>query len=133
MSDALERLKNRARPEVPNRDATLTSESSESRVPESQDTSIPRNLDLSKLKARIKPLETKQSTIRLESNLSGRLQKVCRASAVSREVLIEAMFEYCEQNPEALNRVMESAEMKNSHRQQIANLKRAKSMMQKFS
>lgn len=136
MSDALERLKNRNRPTVPNRDASLLS------APASVDTSISRNLEpqvsthsafQSPIVQEIVPsLQTKQSTLRLEQGVSDRLQEVCRDNGLCREVLIEAMFEFCEQHPEALESVLVEARTKNEQRQQIANQKRAKSMMERF-
>jgi hypothetical protein len=77
-------------------------------------------------------LATKQSTLRLESKLSDRLQALCRESGICREVLIEAMFEYCELNSEALSIVLSEATEKNDYRQEIANRRRAKSMMEKY-
>jgi len=121
MSDALERLKNRSRPSVPNRDAgSLEPQKSaivETQKPMSQD---------------VVQLQTKQTTLRLEQGMGDRLQDVCRENDICREVLIEAMFEYCEANPEAIQAVLIEAKGKNDHRQQIANQKRAKSMMQRF-
>ena len=120
--DALERLKQRQRPSVPTRDASLTSSSpdiSTSRYPESN-TQEPE-------------LKTKQSTIRLEAELSHRLSEVCKSNGISREVLIEALFEHYESNPEAGDAIISLAKTKNDHRMKNANLKRAKSMMQKFS
>jgi hypothetical protein len=70
--------------------------------------------------------------MRLEQGLSERLQEVCRENGISREVLIEALFEYSEAHPDVLEAVLSQAKIKNEHRQQIANLKRAKSMMEKF-
>jgi len=78
------------------------------------------------------PLQTKQSTLRLEQGVSDRLQALTRTEGLCREVLIEAMFEYCEAHPEAMEIVLEASRTKNEYRQQIANLKRAKSMMQRF-
>jgi hypothetical protein len=136
MSDALERLKNRNRPTVPNRDASLIS------APLSVDTSTSRNLEAqvsippafqpSTVQEATPPLQTKQSTLRLEQGVSDRLQEVCRDNGLCREVLIEAMFEYCEQHPEALQAVLHEAINKNEQRQQIANQKRAQSMMKRF-
>lgn len=77
-------------------------------------------------------LETKQSTLRLEAGVSDRLQTLCRENGICREVLIEALFEYAETNPKALNKVLIQAKEKNEYRQQIANRRRAKSMMEKF-
>jgi hypothetical protein len=42
------------------------------------------------------------------------------------------MFEFCEQHQEALRSVLVEARSKNEQRQQIANQKRAKSMMERF-
>jgi len=162
MSDALDRLRNRNRPTVPARDASLTStapvapvipiapidsisqDTSTSRyqrpeTPKLQDTSTSRyqrpetpKLQDSRHLDSEPPLQTKQSTMRLEQGLSDRLQEVCRANGISREVLIEALFEYSEAHPEMLKEVLIEANAKNEHRQQIANLKRARSMMEKF-
>lgn len=80
----------------------------------------------------LKPLETKQTTLRLEKKLSDRLQDLCRENDICREVLIEAMFEFYEGNSDALETVLGEAVKKNEYRQQIANQKRAKSMMERF-
>jgi hypothetical protein len=139
MSDALERLKKRNRPTVPNRDASL--------VPIPQPTTdldieTSRYLDLdnsesldSQISQSPEPeqsLKTKQTTLRLEQGTSDRLQEICRQNGICREVLIEAMFEYSEVNPDALRNILFEAKNKNEQRQQIANLKRAKSMMERF-
>jgi len=136
MSDALERLKNRSRPSVPNRDASLTPS-----ISTSQDISTSGSLEPQKsaivetqkpMSQDVVQLQTKQTTLRLEQGMGDRLQDVCRENDICREVLIEAMFEYCEANPEAIQAVLIEAKGKNDHRQQIANQKRAKSMMQRF-
>ena len=120
--DALERLKQRQRPSVPTRDASLTSSSpdiSTSRYQESN-TQQPE-------------LKTKQSTMRLEAELSHRLSEVCKSNGISSEVLIEALFEHYELTPDAGDAIITLAKAKNDQRMKNANLKRAKSMMQKFS
>jgi hypothetical protein len=137
MSDALERLKSRNRPTVPNRDASLAPA-----ISSTQDISISRNLNSqtstnveaqkSVIQDTVQSLETKQTTLRLEQGMSDRLQSFCRENDICREVLIEAMFEFCEANSEALQAVLAEAKGKNDHRQQVANQKRAKSMMQRF-
>ena len=126
MSDALERLKQRNRPTVPHRDASI--------APIALDTQISRypEVQISTLQEPRQVLQTKQTTMRLEQGLIDRLQDLCRDNSISREVLIEAMFEYCETNSEVLEAVLLEAKEKNEERQQVANLKRAKSMMQRF-
>lgn len=78
------------------------------------------------------PLDTKQSTMRLERDLSDRLQALCRNNKVCREALIEAMFEYIEADSTVQDQVLSNAKTKNEHRQKIANHKRAQSMMKRF-
>ena len=80
----------------------------------------------------VEELEVKRSTFRLEAGLIGRLHRLCQDNGISREVMIESMFEYMEQDPEALNQVVGVAKSKNVYRQQIANRKRAKAMIEKF-
>ena len=163
MNDALERLRQRKRPTVPNRDTSLTSTSSDistsrqqeheiSNFPDlsqtndqlvgvqpshglasdSRDTQESRHLDSEISRQEVTALETKQTTLRLEADLSSRLQSMCRDREICREVLVEAMFEFCESNPDILEQIMPVAQQKNEHRQQLANLRRAQSMMKRF-
>lgn len=80
----------------------------------------------------IEEFDTKQSTLRMEAGLSDRLQSLCRSEGICREVLIEALFEYFEAHPDSQPEILSSAQTKNEHRQQLANLKRAQSMMKRF-
>lgn len=139
MSDALERLKKRNRPTVPNRDASLNSViqntiSQDIETYRYQEQKISKNseLETSQPLETKQPLITKQTTLRLEQGVSDRLQNLCRENGICREVLIEAMFEYTEVNPDVLQQVLMEARSKNEQRQQIANVKRAKSMMERF-
>ena len=84
------------------------------------------------LSSDVEEQEVKRSTFRLETGLLSRLHRLCQANGISREVMIESMFEYVEQNPDALDQVIEVAKLKHDYRQQIANRKRAKSMIEKF-
>ena len=88
-----------------------------------------------KLRATTEPflLETKQSTLRLEVGLSERLSEVCQANGISREVLIEALFLHYEGEPQAWSSILTEAKRRGEYRMQVANFKRAQSMMQRFS
>ena len=113
-------------PEVPET-RTLEVEASEPQdIPES------RRIDIKTSKPQDIELQTKRSTFRLEADLIDRLHNFCRGQGISREVLIEAMYEYMEAHPEAMNEVVAAASEKNEYRQQLANRKRAESMMSKF-
>ena len=122
MSDALSRLKNRQRPKVNPRSNQVVQQSSDIQsqrhiksenpsdsIPAaSADTSGSGHIDASKagtdtLASRhiepetpLKDLEVKRSTFRLEVGLINRLHQHCKESGISREVLIESMFEYIE-------------------------------------
>jgi hypothetical protein len=77
--------------------------------------------------------DTKQSTLRLETGLSDRLHALCRSEGICREVLLEAMFEHFEANFDLQGEILSAATEKNEHRQYIANLKRAQTMMKRFN
>ena len=154
MPDALDRLKKRNRPKVAPRDASLTSgpqdiptsRHTESESDEAVLTTTPeqptekssldilksRHTDIKTHKFPDDELQTKRSTFRIETKLIDRLHSFCRRQGLSREVLIEAMFEYMEAHPEAMGQVVVEAGVKHDHRQQMANRKRAEAMMQKF-
>lgn len=184
-SDALERLKNKSRPVVENRDTSIpgnqytealttqdtpvtknqdkevsTTQDVLESVNQDKETSINQNIsesgsqdkeisatqDIQTYRNQDKEvstsqniqnnknedIKTKQTTVRLEVGLSKRLQALCHEEGISRETLIEAMFEFIENNSKARNKILANAAKKNEHRQQIANKRRAKSMMEKF-
>lgn len=80
----------------------------------------------------LEEVEVKRSTFRLEAELISRLHRLCKDSGVSREVFIEAMFEYAEAHSSALEQIMDEASLKHERRLQLANRKRAASMSKKF-
>jgi hypothetical protein len=129
--DALERLKKRKRPSVQSRDPSLTSSNIDKSASSSTDISTSRHQDTET--ARNQEIETKQTTLRLEAGISDRLMAVTRSNGISREVLIEAMFEHYEASPQAWEEILADAKKRGELRMQLANKKRAKSMMQRFS
>jgi hypothetical protein len=132
-NDALERLKKRQRPNVPSRDASLSAPSQDISTSRYQESEISRDQDTEISGKPPEQLLTKQSTLRLETSLSQRLSEVCQDNELSREVLIEALFEYYSNDPEAWQAILAEAKRRGERRMQMANLKRAKSMMQRFS
>ncbi len=143
--DALERLRDKAKPTVKNRDLSpfptntevssidpdISPSSSQdleiSTVSNTQVSSSDDELNLSSMK-----LETKQSTIRLEKGLSQRLSQKCLESQISREVFLEALFVQFEKNQSLQSRVLKEARQRDEQRRKIANYRRAKSMIEKF-
>jgi hypothetical protein len=77
-------------------------------------------------------LKTKQSTVRLEQQLSQRLSELCLHEEVSREVFLEALFVYFENHKSMQPKVLQEARKRDRQRQKIANYRRAKSMIERF-
>lgn len=159
--DALERLRNRAKPTVQSRDLStipLVSNDEQSSlskhalnqdsaidIPNSsnQDVEISTSIDANKISASSAPtsnglsssimeLKTKQSTIRLEQELSQKLSQKCQSEEISREVFLEALFVYFENHKSIQSKVLQEARKRDKQRQKIANYRRAKSMIERF-
>ena len=155
-NDALERLKNRQRPTVKTRDASLTSRSAdtsmsrcldsemseqlEGRKPSTEGESssgppiqLSSSLDSSTSGLAENSLKTKQSTLRLEIGISESLSQLCKDNGISREVFIEALFQYYQADGEAWQQILTEAKKRADYRLEIANRKRAQSMMKRFN
>jgi uncharacterized protein (DUF2336 family) len=70
--------------------------------------------------------------VRLEKNLTQRINQVCQSEEISREVLFESLFLYFETHNSAQNKVLTEARKRDRNRQKIANYRRAKSMIEPF-
>lgn len=145
MDDALKRsLGKRDRAKVQPRDQSLTPieytkpENEEAKTPSfppvevssSQDTSTQRSLH--KKKPILNEIQTKQTTMRLEQSISDLLQQICREHNVSREVLIEALLKEFDGNKQIQRSVLTEAQSRHDQRMQLANRKRAQTMIEKF-
>lgn len=109
-----------------------------------QDLEISTNKNLEKLSSSSKSvgdefdsssmdIETKQSTVRLEKKLSQRLTQQCQSEEISREVFLEALFVYFENHKSIQSKVLQEARKRDGQRQKLANYRRAKSMIERFS
>lgn len=143
-SDALERLKNRVKPRVESREVALSPPKTETGLGESNplatktggSTETERVIEIEREKTSKEKelkLETKQSTFRLEKSLATRLNQECQNQAISREVLIEALFSHYEQNSAVQRKILPEAQKRHQQRTELANYRRAKSMMKKFA
>lgn len=153
MGDALDRLRQKRRPKVQPRSTQVEQGSEDiqiSRHTESEDLEDSRHIDIGtsrhteskdildsrhiefNMSEPLEEVEVKRSTFRLEAELISRLHRLCKDSGVSREVFIEAMFEYAEAHSSALEQIMDEASLKHERRLQLANRKRAASMSKKF-
>ena len=77
--------------------------------------------------------KTKQSTIRLEQQLSQKLTQKCQQENISREVFLEALFVYFDSHQSIQSKVLKEARQRERQRQKIANYRRAKSMIERFA
>jgi hypothetical protein len=89
------------------------------------DTSIPEQKDTG--------IKTKQSTLRLEERISEKLSQICQEAGFCREVFIEALIEHYHKHHNELGEIINEARKKAELRMEVANQKRAKSMMKKFN
>lgn len=123
--DALARLRKSQKPAVPARDASLDS------LPARF---VPDNLQPAASKRLPKPdsFETKQSTVRLETNLCDRLQAHCRKHKLSREVFIEALYLMYEAHPELQQVVIDTAKQRGKQRLALANKRRLDTNMKRY-
>lgn len=134
-NDALERIKQKQRPSVPARDLSLISETIDTLTPSNLDTENSLNLKsaipLGRKESKL-DVHTKQTTMRLDIKVSERIASVCRANDLSREVFLEALFEHYEIDSDAWKKILTEAKIKGKKRQNLANFKRAHSMIQRF-
>jgi len=159
--DALERLRNKAKPTVQSRDlSTIPSVSNDEQsslgkppvnqgtaidISDSgnQDIEISTSIDVNKTSPSSVPafnglssssmeLKTKQSTIRLEQELSQKISQKCQSEEISREVFLEALYVYFENHKSIQSKVLQEARKRDKQRQKIANYRRAKSMIERF-
>ena len=152
--DALERLRKRNRPTVKSRDTSLISSQDipTSEYPDKETSGKQKdNLETISIKPGMNEdkgenystnqrsrhsdiiLKTKQTTLRLEESVSEGLSEFCQEAGFCREVFIEALIQYYQRHEDDLGEVIDEARKKAKLRMEVANQKRAKSMMQKFN
>lgn len=152
--DALERLRNKAKPKVESRDlstvppntvvqnlATTPINSDNNKTSGNPDIEISTLSDIEKSPSSANIDEqssvglnfaTKQTTIRLEKQILQEITVVCQESEISREVLIEAFFVYFVGNKSAQAKIIKEARKRDDRRKEIANQRRAKSMIERY-
>ena len=152
--DALERLRNRAKPTVESRDLSTIPSVNHNNPPlaqvdvtdvsnsSNQDIKISTSTDATDkysstsshdgLASSIMELKTKQSTVRLEHKISQKISQKCQLEEISREVFIEALFVYFDNHKSIQSKVLQEARKRDKQRQKIANYRRAKSMIERF-
>lgn len=153
-NDALERLRNKAKPKVESRDLTVSNfniapQDSKTAVTttddslaasSNRDVEISQSVDISTSRLSNQneqsnaqtDFATKQTTIRLEKQILHKISQVCQESEISREVLLEALFVNFENNKSVRSKIIKEAQKRDERRKEIANQRRAKSMIQRY-
>ncbi|MEM6613634.1 MAG: hypothetical protein AAF652_15525 [Cyanobacteria bacterium P01_C01_bin.72] len=142
-NDALERLRNRKKPKVESRDLAEALPTSDSLTASNNlDVEISTQTDISKSSSLLPnqneqnageiDFATKQTTIRLEKQILQRICQVCQESEISREVLLEALFVNFENQQSVQPKVIKEARKRDERRKEIANQRRAKSMIKRY-
>ena len=143
-NDALERLRNREKPKVESRDLAEAMPTSNSLTPSNNlDVEISTPTDISKSSSLLPnqileqnageiDFATKQTTIRLEKQILQRISQVCQESEISREVLLEALFVNFENHKSIRPKIIKEARKRDERRKEIANQRRAKSMIKRY-
>ncbi|MEO1669902.1 MAG: hypothetical protein AAFR77_03805 [Cyanobacteria bacterium J06631_2] len=155
-NDALERLRNRAKPKVESRNQSNvhdrnTVHNSEAAAPTADNnltasgdldveistlpdisTSSSQLLNQDKQNTVEVEFATKQTTIRLEKQILQRISQVCQESEISREVLLESLFVNFENNEANRAKIIKQARKRDERRKEIANQRRAKSMIKRY-
>lgn len=134
MNDAFERLQKRARPKVPPRDDALMkrpddqmtefSHSVQSSQPEALSSDEPNDGD--------KQPEVVRRTVRLESEVDSKIERLCSTSKITREVFLEAAYLVCQENPQVMEEVLALAEARYQQRKAAGERRKLKTMEKKL-
>ncbi len=132
-SNAIERIMNkRTRPAVSSRvDLVDESLSKDAKTSLSQDFKTKKSTDL-KTNSRQRTLKVVRSTTRLEESIDTALRHLCADEKLTKEVWFEAAYLYLGEHPEAMRVVNELARERLNQRKEIADLRRARTMKEKF-
>ena len=135
MTDAIDRLKKRARATVPPREATLTKKINDSMTEVSHSTSesIQKTEGTAHTVTEVEELpEVVRRTIRIEEEIDSELEQLCRSEKITREVFLEAAYQVCGQNPDFLAEVMSIAKSRYQRRKAAGEQRKFKTMQKKY-
>ena len=123
-------------PSIPisdSQEASLLESQQEDKVITSSDIQTSRYPDIQISGLSNQSFETKQTTLRLEREISEDLSNICKEGGFCREAFIEALIEYYQTHDEIREEILELARKRADLRLEVANQKRAKSMMKRFN
>lgn len=149
MSDVFDRLKNKSRPTVPNRDKSLTKDENtkilndqmtevshsvnEERQSEETNKVIKEDTTNSSQNKQPDLPQTIRRTIRLEEDIDSQLEAFCNTQKITRDNFIEAAFIVCSQNEELMQEVLKEAKQRYQHRKHLGEQRKFQTMAKKMN
>jgi hypothetical protein len=137
MTDAFDRLKNRTRPTVPLRDASLTKELNDEKTDFSH--SVETNFLNEEMQEDVPEAETApefeviRRTIRLEQSVDEGLEGLCSREKVTRETFLEAAYSLCVEKPELLQEILAIAKDRYRLRKAAGERRKFQTMGKKYT
>ena len=142
--NAIDRLKNRNRPKVDKRDASLEKTSQQEQKQNLLNTQ--QNSDITKFSQSITKsnfkdqkdsllnlnIEPVRRTIRLTPEIDSYIDELCKENKITRDTLFEATLTVCSNNQTVMKKVIKEAQERYQNRKRIGELKKLKTMQQKF-
>lgn len=133
MTDAFERLKNRARPMVPARDPSLVKPPNDELTEFSHSVKSPREIDsIGNAPSESEDLpEVVRRTVRLEGDIDLGLEQLCSREKITREIFLEAAYLVGMENQQVLAEVVKVAKTRYGRRKLAGERRKFKTMQKK--
>jgi hypothetical protein len=133
MTDAFERLKNRARPTVPPRDPSLVKSHQDELTEFSHSVNSQSQIDsITNAPSENEDLpEVVRRTVRLEGDIDQGLEQLCNREKITREIFLEAAYLVCMDNQQVLAEVVKAAKTRYGRRKVAGERRKFKTMEKK--
>lgn len=133
MTDAFERLKNRARQTVPPRDSSLAKEHNDQMTEISHSVKTKSYTDhMTNAPSETENLpEVVRRTLRLEGDIDEGLEQLCGREKITRELFLEAAYLVCMENQQLIAQVVQVAKTRYRRRKLAGEQRKFKTMEKK--
>jgi hypothetical protein len=133
MTDAFERLKNRARPTVPARDPSLVNPPKDELTEFSHSVNLQSQTEsTTNVPSESEDLpEVVRRTVRLEEDIDLGLEQLCSREKITREIFLEAAYLVCVENQQVLAEVVKVAKTRYGRRKVAGERRKFKTMEKK--
>ena len=133
--DAFDRLKNRPRATVPDRNKSLTDPCNNFNTEFSHSINTEFSQDMmpeSRSSQAVPEREAVRRTIRIEPDLDEELELSCSKAKITRETFLEAAYLYCTQHPDAMASVIVTAQQRYRQRKHRGERRKFDTMSRKY-